>query len=124
MKLKEFKVEPIGKPRMTQRDKWKKRECVERYFSFRDRVRLLSCGFKMPEAGYHLKFFIPMPLSWSKKKRSEMVGKPHQAKPDKDNLEKAFLDAVCVDDAYVWDGRVSKYWSNHGKITIEWGKHD
>ena len=47
-----------------------------------------------------------------------MNGKPHQQKPDKDNLEKALLDALCEDDSYIYDGRVSKYWSDAGYIEI------
>jgi len=59
-----------------------------------------------------------MPKSWSKKKRAEMAGKPHQAKPDKDNLEKALLDAVFEEDSQIWDNRVSKFWGDEGAIII------
>ena len=31
--------EPIGKPRMTKRDKWKQRECVLRYRAWADAAR-------------------------------------------------------------------------------------
>ena len=31
-----FKINPIGKPRMTQRDKWKHRPIVDQYFAFKD----------------------------------------------------------------------------------------
>jgi Holliday junction resolvase RusA-like endonuclease len=50
-----------------------------------------------------------------------MDGKPHQQKPDKDNLEKSILDAVFDDDSKVWDGRVSKLWGVDGKIVVETG---
>lgn len=59
-----------------------------------------------------------MPPSWSDKKRSAMNGKPHQQKPDKDNLEKALLDAIFDDDSRVWDGRVTKVWGEVGQIKI------
>lgn len=48
-----------------------------------------------------------------------MNGKPHQQKPDKDNLEKALLDAIFEDDCRIWDGRVSKVWGETGKIIIK-----
>ncbi|KNE88062.1 hypothetical protein PSTG_18543, partial [Puccinia striiformis f. sp. tritici PST-78] len=64
----------------------------------------------LPECGYHVTFVLPMPDSWSKKKRTEMAGKPHQQKPDKDNLEKALLDAIFEDDCRILDGRVTKVW--------------
>lgn len=47
-----------------------------------------------------------------------MVGKPHQQRPDKDNFEKAFLDAVCEEDSHIWDGRETKLWSEEGAIQI------
>lgn len=37
-----------------------------------------------------------------------MNGKPHQSKPDKDNLERALLDALFEDDAHIWDSRARK----------------
>lgn len=47
-----------------------------------------------------------------------MDGKPHQQKPDKDNLEKALLDAIFDDDSRIWDGRVSKVWGATGMIRV------
>ena len=48
-----------------------------------------------------------------------MDGQPHQQTPDKDNLEKALLDALCPDgDARIWDGRVTKRWGYKGQIII------
>lgn len=61
---------------------------------------------------------VPMPKSWSKAKREQYVGQPHQQKPDKDNLEKALLDAVFDEDSHVWDGRVTKIWGETGQIII------
>jgi Holliday junction resolvase RusA-like endonuclease len=97
-----------------------------RYWNFKDLLKLQAKKLKfiMPDSGYHLKFYIPMPKSWSKKKQSAMMGKPHQGKPDKDNLEKAFLDAVCADDSYIWDGRVSKFWWNEGRIVMKVYEND
>lgn len=101
---------------MTRSDKWKKRDSVLRYRAFKDEVRLR--GIQLPESGYHVIFVLPMPKSWSKKKMAEMNGKPHQQKPDKDNLEKALLDSIFEDDCRIWDGRVSKIWGYEGKIIV------
>lgn len=116
----EFKVKPIGKPRMTQRDRWLERDCTARYWAFKDAVvrEAERMRFSVPASGYHITFRLPMPSSWSKKKRAAMDGKPHQKKPDKDNLEKAFLDALCKDDSFIWDGRVSKFWATEGSIEV------
>lgn len=115
--IREYLITPMGKPRMTRSDKWKQRPEVLRYRAFKDEVRLNKVS--LPESGYHITFVIPMPKNWSKKKKAEMSGKPHQQKPDKDNLEKALLDAIFEDDCRIWDGRVSKIWGESGKIIIK-----
>lgn len=117
----EFPVDPMGKPRMTQSDKWKKRKVTDRYWELKAQMRQIAEGynFTLPESNYHMIFHIPMPDSWPKKKKLEMDGQPHKQKPDKDNLEKGVLDALCKEDSYVWDGRVSKYWAFKGKIVIK-----
>lgn len=89
MKQQIYYINPVPKPRMTQRDAWKKRPVVVKYHAFCDEMR--ANHFTLPESGAHLTFVIPMPKSWSKKKRIEMNGKPHQQRPDVDNLIKAAL---------------------------------
>lgn len=64
-------------------------------------------------------FGLPMPNSWSNKKKALMDGLPHQSRPDIDNLEKAFLDALCTDDSYVWDVHATKLWSRDPYIKVE-----
>lgn len=115
--MKVYNITPMGKPRMTRADKWKKRPEVLRYRAFCDHVRLL--GVELPEAGAHVTFILPMPLSWSKKKRLQHDGQPHQAKPDCDNMLKALMDAIYADDAHVWDCRVTKVWGETGQIIIK-----
>lgn len=112
-----IKVKPMGAPRMTRRDKWKKRPVILRYHAFRDIVRL--SGAKMTEGDSSLEFHIPMAKSWSKKKKEQMNGQPHQQKPDKDNLEKALLDALFKDDSKVWRTKtVEKRWCYEGEERI------
>lgn len=112
-------IDPISKPRMTHADKrLPKRPCVARYHAFQDELQLKMNGFVLPDAHWHIVFHMPMPASWSRKKRAEHDGKPHQQKPDKDNLEKAFLDSLFKDDSHIWDGRVTKRWAEEGRIEI------
>lgn len=114
--MTKYLVTPIGKPRMTRADKWKQRPPVMRYRLFCDEIRLYD--IRLPEGGAHVTFVIPMPQSWSKKKRALMDGKPHQQKPDIDNLEKALLDALFDNDAHIWDLRKTKIWGEDGAIII------
>ncbi|HGJ5876951.1 MAG TPA: RusA family crossover junction endodeoxyribonuclease [Arsenophonus sp.] len=112
----EYPIVPVPKPRMTQRDVWQKRPVVLRYRTFCDEVK--NTGLVLPESDSIVVFQLPMPKSWSKKKHVEMDGKPHQQKPDVDNLLKALMDAVFKDDCTLWHVTVSKIWGTSGKITV------
>lgn len=116
MDYKHYPIVPVSAPRQVRKDTWDPSPHVQRYRAFRDEVRIR--GVKIPECGYHLIFMLPMPKSWPKMKRRMLDGQPHQAKPDKDNLEKALLDAVYEEDSHVWDGRVSKIWAEQGGIIV------
>lgn len=115
--MPKYIITPVGKPRMTRRDKWKQRPPVMRYRIFCDEARLH--GIRVPESGAHITFVLPMPPSWSKKKREAMDDQPHQQKPDLDNLKKSLLDALFEDDSHIWDARTSKIWGETGMIIIE-----
>ena len=112
----QYNITPNTKPRMTQSDRWKKRPATIKYWAFKDKVRDLK--IEVPESNSHIIFILPMPKSWSKKKKWEMNWKPHQQTPDKDNLEKALLDAIYDNDAHIWDSRVTKRWWEKWSIII------
>jgi len=111
----------MGAVRQTLSAAWKNRPCVLRYRAFHDELRRKMRGFTLPDSGYHMTFFLPIPPSWSGKKKIQFEGQPHRSKPDKDNLEKAVLDALKEDDSGVWDGRVTKRWSANPRIEITVG---
>lgn len=100
----------MGKPRMTQRDVWMKRDCVVRYRAYCDTIR--AHAGKIPVNVWHIEVIakIPMPDSWSAKKRACMHGKLHRQKPDFDNTLKAVADALFSDDSVIGDGRTTKFW--------------
>lgn len=117
MKKRIYRIDPVGKPRMTQRDKWKKRPCVLKYHAFKDACR--AHGVTLPADGdITVAFVIPMPKGWSNPKRIKHLGKPHQQKPDIDNLVKALLDAVLKEDSHVWKISAMKVWGEVGRIEI------
>lgn len=92
-----------------------------RYREYADRLRELAeqVRFTVPEEGMALAFYCPMPASWSKKKRRAMNGQPHRQKPDVDNMTKAFLDALCEEDSYVWNlAGQEKRWAEVGHIVV------
>ena len=116
-------ITPVPKPRMTRADRWKKRQSVLKFFAFRDAVRQ-SKGpfFASPDGGVHnrvfefesfkIVFHVPMPKSWSKKKKAQFEGKPHQQRPDLDNYLKAWKDSVYEEDAVVWHVEATKLWTS------------
>lgn len=117
----------IGKPRMTQRDKWQQRPAVMRYRAWCDQVRAavgwihgqhtLACPVKMT-----LRIFLSCPDSWPRKKRLLHNGTPHTAKPDVDNIAKGIMDALFTNDSYVFKIDAAKYWTEenpHVAVTIE-----
>ena len=104
-------VAPCSKPRMTRADKWKKRQCVTKFFAFRDAIKLSSIHNIALES-FDIEFYIPMPKSWSKKKKAKMNGEPHQQRPDLDNYIKAWCDSVFEEDSVVWRFKASKRWTD------------
>lgn len=110
-------INPVAKPRMTRSDKWNQRDCVLRYRAYCDNLRSHWGDRNVPDT-LDLVFIIPMPTSWSGKKRSQLIGQPHQSRPDIDNLLKGFMDALLDDDARIWSVRASKVWGDTGGIDI------
>ena len=120
-------IPPCSKPRMTQRDRWKKRQCVLDFFAFRDRIKqevkrintLLIKESPFDWDNLTVIFLVPMPKSWSKKKKALMVGKPMQQRPDLDNYLKGLFDATHEEDSSIWKVTASKIWTDcTGKIII------
>ena len=115
--LKIFKISPQPKPRMTRADKWKKRPSVLSYRAFADEMRVQAEGWELPDA-FHVRFIVPMPISWSKKKRLQMVSTPHRQRPDLDNFIKSF-DCLREDDSSIWKISAEKVWGEEGAIIID-----
>lgn len=110
-------VTPIGKPRMTQRDKWKARPAITAYHTYCDELRLRMPGYELPMK-LVIVFYLPMPDSWSQAKKREKIGTPHDQKPDIDNLAKGFMDAFKTEDKHVAFLYAEKYWAREGGIII------
>lgn len=115
--MRRYDVTPVAKVRQTQSDKWKKRPCVVRYRAFADRLRELQCELR---DGDSVVFCMPMPSSWSAKKRAQHDGKHHRSRPDLDNLLGGLMDAIMPEgDSHVSHlASVTKLWGKTGSITI------
>tara|TARA_B100001250_G_scaffold288436_1_gene250209 strand:- start:844 stop:1227 length:384 start_codon:yes stop_codon:yes gene_type:complete len=121
-------VTPCPKPRMTRADKWKKRSSVLKFFAFRDAVRqelkrlfALQNNHYMDFKSIEIIFYIPIPKSWSKKKKALYDDQPHEQRPDLDNLVKAWNDCVLAEDSTVWRIHATKLWTSDpdGWISVQ-----
>lgn len=114
-----FDILPVPKPRMTQRDRWQKRPAVLRYREFCDlfRLKLKKHGIQSLPEVLDVVFVLPMPASWSRKKREQNLYAPHRQTPDRDNLLKALQD-VQDQDKCIYDGRTLKIWGEEPAIII------
>lgn len=113
---------PVGKPRMTQRDKWQKRPRVMAYRAFADGLRAAAqaAGGPLPQNPdvVQIEAYMPMPQSWSEKKKLSLDGKPCRQAPDRDNLEKSVGDALFKEDSCIWGGSGLKLWCRAGSERI------
>lgn len=113
-----YPITPTAAPRQVKKDAWRPSPAVERYRTFRDDVGWRKV--QLPVGFFHVVFFMPMPKSWSETRKARFAFRPHERTPDKDNLEKALVDAVYRgrSDAHVWHSASTKLWSFEAAILI------
>jgi len=113
-------IAPVSKPRMTQRDRWAKRQSVLKFFAFRDAVRQYCKTHAIAWWSFEIEFHVPMPKSWSQKKKNLFNCTCHNQRPDLDNYLKAWKDSVFEEDSVVWRVHASKLWtSGPGHIIVK-----
>ena len=125
-----FDVIPMGAVRMTQSDRWKvnpnhadpqkrQRKSVKAYFDFKNTLKL-QANIMNFQLGEYLDavYFIPMPDSWSEKKKEKMNGLPCKVKPDLDNITKAIKDSLKKNDSDIWWEKAEKRWAFKGSIIL------
>ena len=106
------KLRPAGLSRLLRLEKYNKYK-----------VNLLAEAkakqFILPPVGASITFFIPVPPSWSKKKKKLHHGRFHQSKPDIDNLTKAALDSLMAEDKQIAHLEIQKRWVDFESGWIE-----
>jgi Holliday junction resolvase RusA-like endonuclease len=125
-----FDIVPISAPRMTQSDRWRtnpehedinkrQRPVVTKYFAYKNELvaQAKSMNYEIKPV-LDVLFIIPMPNSWSGKKKERMNGLPCKVKPDTDNLLKAIKDTFCKNDSHIWRETAEKRWGHRGSIII------
>jgi len=73
------------------------RKYLLKYLEYKDALKEYGekVGFIMPQDAFFMWFFMPMPKTWTKKKKAAMAFKLHKHKKDTDNLSKAIKDALA-----------------------------
>jgi len=124
--VKIFNIDPVAasRPRVTRYASY----YPKAYNYFRKSFKELVCALngtreaRKGAVSITIVFDMPMPKSWTKKKKFELIGMPHTQKPDIDNLTKAVLDGLngvwFKDDSQVSGLYAAKYWKEKGKITV------
>lgn len=110
-------VAAMAKPRQTRRDKWAKRPAVVRY---REWCSLLRRVASPPDPNtvdsFNWMASFQFPARWRKSLR---VGGHHRQRPDRDNLDKAFLDCLWPDsDSGIAAGWIQKVWAEKNAFVV------
>lgn len=105
-------VEPMGAVRMTQRGKYMSKSAMKylnykAYLKHHAKIQAQGKQFDKQPLEVQIRFRMPVPASWSPKKRSAALGRYHMKKPDADNLVKGVFDSL---NKIVWadDNQVAK----------------
>lgn len=94
---------------------------LERYNQYKLDVSALALQqkFTFPAIGASIKFFLPVPASWSKTKKAQMHNQYHMTRSDLDNMVKALFDSLMAEDKHIAHFEAAKYWINADKGYIE-----
>jgi Holliday junction resolvase RusA-like endonuclease len=109
-----IKGQPMGKPRMTDADRWKRRDCVLRYWAWCEKARKAADGRIEGRdiETLSVKFYFAMPKDWSNAKRLQHDGKRHFQTPDIDNCVKSVMDSLVANDEIIARIDAEKFWTN------------
>lgn len=109
----------VGKPRMTRFTN-RQSPPIKRYQAWKDEFQLRTNRIltkSMLDRAVEISWvaIFPMPQSWPKWKKKALAGQRHQQKPDRDNIDKAILDALLANDERISDGTLKKRWATAGE---------
>lgn len=109
--------QPVAKPRMTRRDKWKQRECVLHYRAWCDLARLVAFGNPLKKTMLSKPTVLNARFYFASGKQHRTG--PHIVKPDFDNCSKALADALFHNDQMIYKSHIEKYWCDGGPPRVE-----
>ena len=119
-------IQPMGAVRTTQRQKFVD-ERAKKYLEYKRHIAWLTRQhIKTPTKNpilVEVTFYMPIPKSWSQKKKDHSNGAIHKSKPDIDNLIKGLFDSLnkvaWADDNQVYEVHSKKVYSFNPGIGFE-----
>lgn len=117
-------IKPMPYVRIDNKYNFRGSKRAGQYIKYKEDLQVIMRAKKyVPSDRLDMEFHVPMPKSWSLKKKKEMLLRPHAQRPDLDNYVKAVLDSFFYKqtggDAGVHEIRARKVWSNNGCIHIK-----
>jgi Holliday junction resolvase RusA-like endonuclease len=93
------------------------RRSMLRYNKYKDDIRSTASklGFAMPDSQILIVFCFPMSMSVRGKVCENRLKTGHKAKPDIDNITKAFFDSLKREDSSIYDVALHKKWLPKGE---------
>ena len=121
-----FQVDPVpaSRPRVTRWGTY----YGKKYKGFKEQMKNILTDYHATTmleglVCANMTFFIPVPKSWSKKKKELHIGKYCNNNADLDNYEKAILDALnghyYLDDRQIVEQSSRKIYAEFGSIHIK-----
>lgn len=111
---------PVGKPTMTQRDRWRLRPAVLRYRAWCDAIRK-AAGWPQPAMLYR-PIMLDVTAYWpgpTRHRPSPHGPSVYTSKPDADNVLKAVADALFANDERIWSAACRKYYDDGAGPRVE-----
>ena len=110
-------IDPRGYLRRTHQGRFS--PAAKRYHEYMNSLRVLARAEGLTLAdSFAVVFHMPMPKSWSQKKKDRLRGEPHQQKPDYSNCLKALEDALHPNDKEIWRVHGEQRWADEGSIVV------
>ena len=122
--------QPVGGVRQTRRDKFNPSEAVKRYRAWRDLARAHAGPVPPPETVIDVSWvaYLRPPKTrkvggktkhFNEAERLKLVGVRAWTKPDRDNIDKALLDALWPEDSDITSGRIHKEFSFVPRLVVQ-----
>jgi Holliday junction resolvase RusA-like endonuclease len=111
-----------GCPHSLTYENYMMKKRLERFNEYKKRLKELADEKQLviPDAGFSIYYYLPIPKRWTKKKKLAMNGQLHKQLLDIDNITKGIFDVLRPQDKGIAQiSGVGKFWVNQEQGFIE-----